>query len=97
MSAISHAIQVAGTCRSQQTALHEARRQMEIWKAIDFDHTKLVAGTNQLVNANHTGQVVVTDVNANTKNISVQVDYSTMQVRASGTIDLYMNIVRAIH
>ena len=40
---------------------------------------------------------VVTDVNANTKNISVEVDYATMQVRGSGTIDIYMNVVRAIH
>ena len=97
MSAISHAIRVAGTCRSQQVALHEARSQMEIWKGNDFDHTNMVAGTYQLLNSNHAGQVVVTDVNADTKAISVQVNYATMQVRASGTIDLNMSIVRAIH
>ena len=70
---------------------------MEIWKSSDFNDANLVAGTYQLLNANHTGQVVVTDVNANTKNISVEVDYATIQVRGSGTIDIYMNVVRAIH
>ena len=99
MSAISQAIQVAGTTRSQQTALHEARRQMEVWrgwKANDFTHTNLVAGTYQLFDSNHAGQVVVTDVDANTKTISVHVNYATMQVRASGTIDLNMSVVRAV-
>ena len=97
MSSISHAIRVAGTCRSQQTALHEARGQMEIWKAYQFNHTNMVAGTYQLFNSNHQGQVVVTDVNADIKTVSAQVNYTTMQVGAGGNIGLTMVMVRSIH
>ena len=97
MTAISQAIQVTATCRSQQTALHEARRQMEFWKINEFNGTNLVASTYPLINADHEGEIAVVDVNADTKRITVRVQYDTQQANAAGMIELSMHVVRAIH
>ncbi len=95
----SMGMRIVNTASNQMDSLQDVRSQMEMLRTNHFTSAALNAGSYSLSNANYTGNYVVTNVDAWTKNITVNVVYVN-RIRGGNSTNTLVTLVshlRFIH
>ena len=93
----SMAMKIVDTTDKQMDALHDARNEIEMLRTNRFTNSVFTAGTYVFSNANYTGNYVVSDVDAWTKNITVNSVYSNRIRGGVSTNTLVTSITTTLH
>jgi len=93
----SMGMRIVNTASNQMDSLQDVRSQMEMLRTNDFTNTVLNAGTYALSNANYTGNYVVTNVDAWTKNITVNIVYVNRIRGGNSTNTLVTSLTKDLH
>lgn len=93
----SMALKVASTSSNQMTALHYARSIVDQLRTNSFTNAVLNAGTYPVSNTNYRGNYIISSVDTNTKNLTVNVVYTNRVLRSLATNTLYTSIVTILH
>ena len=93
----SMGMRIVNTASNQMDSLQDVRSQMEMLRTNHFTSAALNAGSYSLSNANYTGNYVVTNVDAWTKNITVNVVYVNRIRGGNSTNTLVTSLTPPLH
>ena len=96
-TAISMGMEIIYAARNKQMALHEARRQVERVRTLDFASAELTDGKYALYQSAYGGRIRVRDRTATRKDVNVRVNYDLRKKKKGGKVVLVTSITEPLH